>query len=70
MLKTISSPANYEISLKTTWNSIFLTLEAKLAFLQLRKAFTKASILYHFDLKRYIWIKIDAFNYVIGDIFS
>ena len=70
MLKTTSSPANDEISLKTTGNSIFLILEAKLAFLQLRETFIKASILYHFDLKRYIWIKIDVSDYIIGCIFS
>ncbi len=44
----------------------FLTLEAKKAFIYLRKAFIKASILRHFDPKRHILIKTDALEYAIG----
>lgn len=32
---------------------VFLISEAKLVFTQLKKAFTKILIFYHFDLKRY-----------------
>ena len=49
---------------------IFLTLETKLDFLRLKQAFTKASILYHFYPKHYIWIEIDAFGYLIDGILS
>ena len=70
MLKTISSPTNVETPLKATGNPTFLTLEAKLAFLQLREAFTKALILHHFDPECYIWIETDASGYVIGGILS
>ena len=55
---------------KVANNSNFLTLEAKLAFLYLRLVFTKAPILYYFDLKCYIRIKTDAYDYLIGGIFS
>ena len=54
---------------KVTNNSNFLTLEAKLVFLYLRQVFTKALILYYFDLERYIRIKTDAYDYLIGGIF-
>ncbi len=37
----------------------FLTLEAWFAFTRLRKVFTKAPILHHFDLERPIWIETD-----------
>ena len=70
MLKTTSSPANVKTLLKAIGNPIFMTLEAKLAFSQLREAFTKTSILHYFDLERYIWIKIDALDYAIGGILS
>ena len=51
-------------------NSIFMTSEAKLAFLRLRQAFTEAPILHHFDPKRYIRIETDASRYAIGGILS
>ena len=47
----------------------FLTTGAKKAFIYLRKAFTKASILWHFDLKRYIRIETDGLEYTIGGVF-
>ena len=69
MLKTTTSPANIKTSLIATGNPIFLTPEAKLAFLQLRVAFTKASIkasiLHHFDPRHYIRIETDASGYTI-----
>ena len=70
LLKTTSSLANVKTPLKSTKNSIFLTLKAKLAFFQLREAITKAPILHHFDTKHYIPIETDASDYVIGSIFS
>lgn len=70
MLKTTFFSASAKALLKATGNSNFLTLEAKLVFLQLKHAFTKAPILYYFDSKRYIRIEINAFGYVIGSILS
>ena len=48
----------------------FLTLDARQAFPQLRQAFIKAPILWHFDPECHIRIKTDASGYVIGGIFS
>ena len=48
----------------------FLTLKAKLSFTKLRKMFTKALILRHFDLECHIRIKTDASGYTIGEIIS
>ena len=53
---TTSSLAKAKKTPKAPGNSDFLTSEAKLVFSRLRQAFTKASILYHYDLERYIWI--------------
>ena len=55
---------------KAADNSTFLNSEAKLAFLQLRQAFTEAPILHHFDPERYIRIETDASGYAIGGILS
>ena len=48
----------------------FLTPEARLAFTQLRQAFVKAPILYHFNLESHIRIETDASGYAIGGILS
>ena len=64
ILKTIS----IGITLKATDNSSFLTLKAKLAFFQLKKAFIEVSILYYFHPKHYIHIEINTFDYIIDDI--
>ena len=48
----------------------YLTPKARLAFIQLRKVFTKASILQHFNSKCHIRIEIDASGYAIGRILS
>ena len=48
----------------------FLTPEARWAFNCLQLAFTKAPIIWHFDLKCYIQIKTDALGYAIGDVLS
>ena len=44
----------------------FLIFEAKKAFIYLRKVFTKALILEYFDLKYYIYIKINILEYTIN----
>lgn len=46
----------------------FFIFKASLAFTELTKAFIKALILYYFDQKYYIWIKTDAWGYIIGKI--
>ena len=48
----------------------YLTPKARLAFTQLKKAFTKALILQHFDLKCHIRIETNTSGYVIGKILS
>ena len=44
---------------------MFLIFGATEAFNQLRQMFTKALILWHFDLECHIWIEIDALGYAI-----
>ena len=46
----------------------YLTLDAKLAFTKLKKAFTIAPILQYFDPKYNIWIETDMSDYIIGEI--
>ena len=71
MFKTItSSLTDTKKTPKTSDNSNFLTSEAKLVFLQLRQAFTKALILHHFNLESYIRIEIDTFGNAIDSILS
>lgn len=70
MLKITFCLTNVKTPLKATGNSNFQTFETRLAFLQLRQAFTKALIVHHFDPERYIRIETDAFDYAIGGIFS
>lgn len=48
----------------------FFTFESKLAFTQLKNAFIKVPILYHFDSERYILIEIDASGYIIDGVLS
>ena len=48
----------------------FFTFRARLAFIELRKAFVKVLIFYHFDLKYHIRIKTDVLEYVIDNVFS
>ena len=48
----------------------YLTSKAWLAFTKLRKAFTKALILRHFDLEYHIQIGIDASGYGIDGVLS
>ena len=48
----------------------FLTFGAKEAFIHLRKAFTEAPILRHFDPEHHIQIETDASGYAIGEVLS
>ena len=48
----------------------FLTPKARLAFIQLRQAFVKATILHHFDPESHIRIETDVLGYAIGGILS
>ncbi len=48
----------------------FLTSKAKKVFIYLRKAFTKALILRHFDLEYHIRIETDVSRYAIGSVLS
>ena len=55
---------------KKTVGSDFLTLGAKLSFIELKQGFVKALILHHFDPKRHIRIETDKSGYAIGGVFS
>ena len=48
----------------------YLTPGTKQIFTQLRQAFTKAPILWHFDSECYIRIETDASGYAIGGVLS
>ena len=48
----------------------FLTSGARKAFTELRQAFIKAPILYHFDPERHIRVETDASGYAIGGVLS
>ena len=48
----------------------FLTSKAKKDFNRLRQAFTKASILRHFDPECHIWIETNASGYAIERVLS
>lgn len=47
----------------------FLMLKASIAFIYLKKAFTKAPILYHFDPEQHIQIETNVSRFSIGEIF-
>ena len=57
-------------SIRAIRKPIFLISNAKKAFNYLKQAFIKASILEHFDLKSYIWIKINISGYIIGGVLN
>ena len=48
----------------------YLTPKARLAFTQLRKAFTKTSILWHFAQECYIRIETDTSSYAIAGVLT
>ena len=55
---------------KKTVGSDFFTPGAKLAFTKLRQTFVKALILYSFDPKCHIRIKMDILGYAISGVLS
>ena len=55
---------------KISSGASYLTPGASLAFTLLRKVFTKALILHHFDSKHHIQIETNAPGYVIGGVLS
>lgn len=69
-LENLSKSKKWDFAKANSSKTDFLTLEVKKAFAHLRKAFTEASILHHFDPEHYIRIETDAFGYAIGGIFS
>ena len=48
----------------------YLTPKARLAFTQLKKAFTKVPVFWHFNPKCCIQIKTDAWGYAIGGVLN
>ena len=48
----------------------FFTSQTYRVFIKLRNAFLKTSIFIHFDSKKLIRVKIDAFNEIIEIIFT
>lgn len=60
----------FKLLIKTSPKSGFLTFEARLAFVKLKKVFIKALILYYFDLKYYIYIETNLLDYDISRIFN
>lgn len=48
----------------------FFIPKVQIAFIQLLKAFIKASIFYYFDLKRYIQIDTNASGYAIDRVLN
>ena len=55
---------------KKTVRSDFFTLRARLAFIKLKQAFVKTSILNYFNPECHICIEIDISGYSIGGVFS
>lgn len=72
MLKTSTNQLQSRIpnNNRATNEPKFLNSKVRETFDHLKQAFIKASILHHFDLKRHIWIKINASGYAIGGILS
>ena len=69
--KILIKSKNHDISLNSRNKKAgtgFFIPKARLAFTQLRQAFVEAPIVYHFDLKSYIWIETDASGYAIGGV--
>ena len=72
MLKTnlVANTGPFPKARRGEEGSCFLTPAAKLAFAQLKQAFTEAPILRHFDPKRHIRLETDASGYAIGGVLS
>lgn len=66
MISNISSKSIKKLAKKLDFTKIkgiiseigFLTSEAGIAFIQLRKTFTKTLILYYFDREYHIWYNV------------
>lgn len=73
-VKNIKNFAKFKKPAKNKANKAFKTSffipKAKIAFIQLRKAFIKVPIFCHSNLKYDIWIKTNASSYTISGIFS
>lgn len=59
-----------EMKIKMGGQASFLPHPARLAFIQLRQAFTQASILYYFEPGGHICIETDALGYAISRVLS
>lgn len=60
----------FQLLAETNSRLSFLTFRVRLAFIKLRPAFIKISILHNFNLKYDIWIETNALNYVISGVLS
>lgn len=56
--------------IESSTGTAFLTIKARLAFIQLRKVFTKAEILHHFNSKHHIRIQTNESGYSIRGVLS
>ena len=63
--KSKNAKSGIQTRIRATGEPIFLTFGAKEAFNQLRQAFTKAPILWHFDQEYHIRIETNVSGYVI-----
>lgn len=64
------SLAKSQLLIEPSSGSSFLTSKARLAFAELRQTSIEALILYHFDIKYYIWVETNTLGYVIDGILS
>ena len=72
-MKNLVKSKNHDFPLNSRNREVetsFFIPKARLMFIQLKQAFIKAAIFYHFDPKCHIWIEIDASGYAIGGILS
>ena len=68
--KSKNAKSGIQMRLGATGEPTFLTHDARKAFNQLKQAFTKAPILWHYDPECHIWIETDALGYVIGGVLN
>ena len=68
--KSKHAKSRIQTHIKAMGEPTFLTLSANEVFNQLRQAFTKALILWHFDLECHIRIETDTSGYAIGKVLS
>lgn len=58
------------MTIKKSSDTRFFIPKTKIAFLKLRKIFTKTPILYYFEPDWYIQIETNTFRYAIREFFS